>query len=576
MTKITKRQRRNLRKQGIDLKTPEIQSNIMAIKRIAPLTDNQEKVFDSYDADQNLMISGYAGTGKRILNSEKILTDSGWKLVGDVTLKDRLVAVDGTYTKILGIYPQETGTIYEVSFDDGCSLKVDGEHLWSVKSGKDGHRQGFVVKSTRELIEKMESDKWYIPLITGPAPGVSNNFDDIDTYIVGLMLGDGTMQSNHPTIYTNDEFIRDYLKDRGWNIYRYDYSTTWMATATNKNTKHDISILDTLCGKEKRIPEELLLASPEKRLELLRGLMDSDGTIQKDGSCSFASISEGLARGVQYLVRSLGGKSKVRIKKRLSHRGGQDWHYHVSVLHCNKFNPFKLPRKALRIKARRKGQTRTIVGIKEIGDGAATCFMVEHPSKLFVCQDFIVTHNTFISMGLALEQILSGKSPYKKLIIVRSAVATRDIGFLPGNAKEKTSVYEAPYASNAAKLFGRADAYEILKSKGIIEFMPTSYVRGITCDNAIILVDELQNLSYHESSSIITRAGEDCRYILVGDYRQSDLRGKEKEDVKKIIRICSIMPSFDFVEMGADDIVRSGLVREFILASEKIESDLQA
>ena len=132
------------------------------------------------------------------------------------------------------------------------------------------------------------------------------------------------------------------------------------------------------------------------------------------------------------------------------------------------------------------------------------------------------TGKTFVGCYLAFDDM--AKKEYEKLVIIRSAVPTRDIGFLPGTEKEKASVYEEPYKDIAVDIFGRGDAYQILKAKGLVEFMTTSYIRGITLRDAVIIIDECQNMSFHELDSIITRVGRNCRVILAGDFGQSDLK----------------------------------------------------
>ena len=171
------------------------------------------------------------------------------------------------------------------------------------------------------------------------------------------------------------------------------------------------------------------------------------------------------------------------------------------------------------------------------------------------------TGKTFVGCYLAFDDM--AKKEYEKLVIIRSAVPTRDIGFLPGTEKEKASVYEEPYKDIAVDIFGRGDAYQILKAKGLVEFMTTSYIRGITLRDAVIIIDECQNMSFHELDSIITRVGEDCRVIFCGDFRQADL---QKNGLQDFIRILKAMNSFDLVEFEIKDIVRSGFVRDYITA----------
>ena len=171
------------------------------------------------------------------------------------------------------------------------------------------------------------------------------------------------------------------------------------------------------------------------------------------------------------------------------------------------------------------------------------------------------TGKTFISCYLAFDDMV--KNIYKRLVIIRSAVPTRDIGFLPGNEKEKASVYEEPYKDICIELFQRGDAYEILKTKGLVHFMTTSFIRGVTLRNATIMIDECQNMSFHELDSIITRIGQGCRVIFCGDFRQADL---PKNGLHDFVRILKAMEEFDFVDFEIKDIVRSDFVKQYITA----------
>ena len=177
------------------------------------------------------------------------------------------------------------------------------------------------------------------------------------------------------------------------------------------------------------------------------------------------------------------------------------------------------------------------------------------------------TGKTFISLYLALSDLIEGYGDQKNITIVRSVVPTRDMGCLPGNQKEKSKVYEAPYANICSELFGRGDAYEVLKGRGMIDFITTSFVRGVTLNDTTVIVDECQNLSFHELDSIITRLGENSRIIFCGDFRQSDLvRDDERKGVLTFMKILSKMKGFESVEFEEEDIVRSKLVKEYIIS----------
>jgi len=187
------------------------------------------------------------------------------------------------------------------------------------------------------------------------------------------------------------------------------------------------------------------------------------------------------------------------------------------------------------------------------------------------------TGKTFITLYNALRDVLSQTTPYEKIYIVRSLVATREIGFLPGDHDDKSLLYQIPYKHMVKYMFEMStDAdfemlYGNLKTQGTIDFWSTSFIRGTTFDNAIIIVDEFQNLNYHELDSIMTRVGQDSKIMFCGDATQSDLtKTNERNGIMDFMRVIRLMPSLDIIEFGVEDIVRSGLVKEYILAKMEV------
>ena len=187
------------------------------------------------------------------------------------------------------------------------------------------------------------------------------------------------------------------------------------------------------------------------------------------------------------------------------------------------------------------------------------------------------TGKTFITLYNALRDVLSPTTPYDKIYIVRSLVATREIGFLPGDHDDKSLLYQIPYKHMVKYMFEMStDAdfemlYGNLKTQGTIDFWSTSFIRGTTFDNAIIIVDEFQNLNYHELDSIMTRVGQDSKIMFCGDATQSDLtKTNERNGIMDFMRVIRLMPSLDIIEFGVEDIVRSGLVKEYILAKMEV------
>ena len=183
------------------------------------------------------------------------------------------------------------------------------------------------------------------------------------------------------------------------------------------------------------------------------------------------------------------------------------------------------------------------------------------------------TGKTFITLYNALREVLDEKTPYEKIYLVRSLVATREIGFLPGSYDDKSDIYQIPYKNMVKYMFQMpSDAdfemlYGNLKSQETIKFWSTSFLRGTTLDNSIIIVDEFQNANFHELCSIITRVGENSKIMFCGDATQSDLiKTNEKNGVIDFMKILRTMPSIDIIEFGIDDVIRSGLVKEFLIA----------
>lgn len=184
------------------------------------------------------------------------------------------------------------------------------------------------------------------------------------------------------------------------------------------------------------------------------------------------------------------------------------------------------------------------------------------------------TGKTFVSLYLALNEILTTNSTYDKIIIIRSVVPSRDIGFLPGSIKEKIQVYEEPYREICDNLFGRGDGYDILKMKGLIQFTTTSFLRGTTFNNAIIIVDETNNMTFQEIDTVMTRLGTNSKIIFCGDYRQTDLnKPYDKEGIRQFMCITDKMPSFKHIEFQKEDIVRSPVIKSYIITRAALNMD---
>ena len=211
--------------------------------------------------------------------------------------------------------------------------------------------------------------------------------------------------------------------------------------------------------------------------------------------------------------------------------------------------------------------------VKPLTDNQKIAFAQYGEGKNLLLHGAAGTGKTFITLYLALKEVLDENTPYDKIYIVRSLVPTREIGFLPGDHEDKSALYQIPYKNMVRYMFSMPDdnsfemLYDNLRAQETISFWSTSFIRGVTLDNAIVLVDEFSNLNFHELDSMITRVGEDSKIMFCGDITQSDLtRENDKSGISDFIRILEEMKEFSCIEFDINDIVRSGLVKSYLIS----------
>jgi len=232
---------------------------------------------------------------------------------------------------------------------------------------------------------------------------------------------------------------------------------------------------------------------------------------------------------------------------------------------------------AKQLKKKKPVSSEYLINIEPLTDNQKRLFESYQNNKQVVSYGAAGTGKTFITLFNALKDVLDENSVYEKIYIVRSLVATREIGFLPGDYEDKSDIYQVPYKHMVKYMFQMpSDAdfemlYGNLKAQDTIKFWSTSFLRGTTLDNAIVIVDEFQNLNFHELDSIMTRVGENSKICFCGDATQTDLqKTNEKNGIVDFIKILRTMPSFDLIEFGIDDIIRSGIVKEYIIAKMQL------
>ncbi len=218
-----------------------------------------------------------------------------------------------------------------------------------------------------------------------------------------------------------------------------------------------------------------------------------------------------------------------------------------------------------------------LVTIKPIGDNQKVVFDTWKKGKCQFLFGSAGTGKTFVSLYLALKDVMDLKSKFDRVVLVRSLIPTREIGFLPGDEEDKAALYQVPYQNMVQFMFEQPNEqqfntlYDRLKGQGSLFFLSTSFLRGLTFDNSIIIVDECQNLNFHELDTIITRVGQDAKIVFCGDFDQTDLMNhNERNGLHDFLRILEEMEEFNCVEFTLGDIVRSGFVRSYLINKIKL------
>ncbi len=485
-----------------------------------------------------IFISGPAGSSKAQPLDVDILTSSGWVKMGDLKIGDQVFSSLGSPTTVLGIFPQGEKEIYKLTFSDGASTECCAEHLWRTQTCEERYARKRIVgkrsengrykspkegqvRNTLEILNTLfkaggKRPNHHIPL-TAPI-----NFAEapllLPPYVLGALLGDGGLSTGCVNFTSSDseiiEKIRSLLPENV-NINKkssskYDYSITdEKASCFKENRIKTILKNYGLMYKKsnaKFIPDCYKFNSIENRLELLRGLMDTDGTTSGFYN-SFTTVSDQLAKDVVFLVQSLGGTA--RFTKSPSHyvKNGKKIEcqdaYRVSVKLPNEFNPFYLPRKADKIKPNKKYFPRRIIcNIEKIGKKDCQCIYVEDEPHTYLTNDCIVTHNTILSIYCSL-QLMKDKR-ISEIMYIRSPVESSDskIGFLPGDADEKLKYYNLPFADKLDELLNKGQI-DILMQQERIKGHPLSFVRGMSWNCKSIILDEC----FPGYEKVITEAG---------------------------------------------------------------------
>lgn len=577
------------------LKTP------VAIRQRYALNEKQAVIMEAAmdKGTKIVMIDGLWGSGKAQPLTAKILTPVGWRGMGDIKVGDEVFAADGKPCKVLGVFPQGEKEIYEVTFSDGSKTECCGEHLWLTQTEAERNRHKRArnggnpiytkiplppkVRSTDEIAKTVRLKRGHlnhsIPLVKPIEFPQKEHL--ISPYILGVLLGDGCLL--HKTSFTvTDREIVDRVKSEippsvivNEVIENFEYSIVRSDRGKGVYCPNPVTTEIKRLGLyghhsyEKFIPDEYLFDSVENRIAMLRGLMDTDGTTDEHHS-SLCTTSPYLADQVTFLVRSLGGTSVTNERyNTFTYKGEKKTgrlSYKVTVKLPNEISPFHLSRKRDRLKKSVKYHPiRYFSSIKPIGKKQAQCIMIDHPSHLYVTDDCIVTHNTYLAVLASLQ--LMNEKRVSSLVYLRSpleASSTAKIGTLPGSLEERLASYNSILFDKLAELIPKPDI-DRLKKEERIECIPVGLIQGKTFSCKAVIVDEAASLSHDDLMLVVSRLGERSVLFIVGDSTHQLTIGA-KSGFRRFFETFLDEDSmnhgvYTFELRDRDDIVRSGILR---------------
>jgi intein/homing endonuclease len=366
------------------------------------------------------------GVGKSLCISEPVLTPTGWTVMGDIKIGDKVIGSDGKEQYVLGVYPQGVRPIYKVEFSDNTFVNCDEEHLWSVNTlnmrtaktrvkGKGVYKPnyGYKVVKTSDMMNDIKKRGRYNYRLPVVDPVQFENKDvNIDPYLLGLLLGDGSICNSGVRIHTKDEELFDNIKNleehTSFVNYQKNDTSTIFDIRFKSKIKERINHYGLLNKKSnnKFIPKEYLYNSLDVRVSLLQGLMDTDGYVDKKGTVQYTTVSEQLSKDVRELVLSLGGTARVTSKIPTYRYNGEKKEgqkaYTITMSFANNIVPFKLLRKVDRYYKRTKYlEHKYVKSITYSHHEEAVCIKVSNPDELYVTRDYVLTHNTTVLTKIA-------------------------------------------------------------------------------------------------------------------------------------------------------------------------------
>lgn len=573
--------------------TRTTENGLKMLSEVTPKNEKQLSLLQAIHHNDIIFVTGVAGVGKAQPLDALVMTPSGYVKMGDITIGDDILTPFEGVKKVIGVFPQGMKQIYKVKFSDGTSTECCGEHLWNTKTYKDRNFRrkinqkkypewvDYSPKTTYDILNSLKTkrgDKNHSIPLCNPIEFDEKEFL-IHPYLMGALLGDGGLTTVIGLSNIDQELIDKFhlLLPKGY-ILKHKEKCDY--TIVNEFRSNHINIIKNeivnlgLFGKKsdkKFIPKDYLFSSVDQRIQLLRGLMDSDGYLRDgDTQSVITTTSEQLSCDIKFLVESLGGYVKMTNKNpKFTYNGERKNGLPAFVINCSlpkDINPFFISRKSEKYKPVNRHLYRYIVDVEKLEEKECQCILIDSKDHLYMTNDLIVTHNTLIALKGALEVFFKKNSKIQNILLTKPIVeAAESLGFLPGTQDEKTEPYMHSFYSNIKKLIGPVEAKKMLEA-GTIKPVTLAYMRGVTFTNSIAILDEAQNTTKVGLKLFLSRIGENSKVIIMGDMDQTDLKLKygEISGLEDAFNRFQGIPSVAFVEFDEDDIVRHTILIEIM------------
>jgi len=559
-------------------KNTEAQShNQNRVKPLVGKTRNQKTYIQSILSNDITFCTGPAGCGKAQPLDSIVYCKTGPKEMGDIEIGDIVCTPDGNFASVTDLHFQGEKDVYIIIFKNGLSVECCKDHLWLVEeyNGKNWLPArvvdtNYLLSSRLTYDSKFSRSKFRIKP-SNVVNFTNKNNNEIDPYILGCLLGDGGITNGVKLTCHDDDYeiiktissrlTSDLSINKNKNLYQYSITSK---PGKSNQLKQNLMKLNLFGhrSENKFIPHSYKYSDFHTRVDLIRGLMDTDGCISNDGKISFSSSSKKLAYDVKEVLESLGCIVSINTKETTNLL-----HYRLYIKDCQNIGLFNLSRKACsQVPQKEYTQYHYIKSIEYKGIEECQCITIDSQDCLYLTNNFIPTHNSFVAAGMASELLAKGSC--EKIIVTRPLICTgKDIGSLPGELNEKIHPYMMPMYENLSYFFG--NQFNILIERRKICFEPLELMRGMTYHNSIMILDEAQNCTIEQIKMFVTRMGENSKCLINGDIKQTDLN-KDSGLSECISRVNYYeIPGIGICELEYCDIQRNDIISRFLIAMEE-------